>query len=424
VQREAQSAHAGDRRMRGERVSSSGTAVELRPRMSPRGVFIIAAFGLAGCSTDEPDPDLGALPSEVDASRFVLPDLTPAERADIVHKYDALDPTGVVPRGLLEDAIIYFDFNKPLIPMQDHLVVVDLSQYSGHDRFWIVDMATGAVERHKVAHGDGSDPDNDGFATRFGNVDGSHRSSLGFYLTGEIFSGSHPHSMRIDGLSPDGSPNGMADTNARERAIIVHEASYVSDSNSSQQGRSNGCFALDPAIEHDFVNRLHGGSLIYAAISPLNPPIGRTCGTIPAAGGVIDDTTACFAGGGPASFLRHVSGSGVNNTLVWTHTTSSASEANFGTWNLTFAEAGRYRVEVYTAAPFAQSRRARYVVHAGTTDHAVVVDQTARNGYQSLGELDFAKGGGQSVHLGDNTGEPLSGQVQLVFDALRLTRIN
>jgi hypothetical protein len=388
--------------------------------MSPRGVFIIALYGLVGCSSD--DPDLATEPSSVNASDFVLPDLTDAERAAIVHDYDALDPTGIVPRGLLEDAIIYFDFNKPLIPMQDHLVVVDLSQYSGHDRFWIVDLASGTVERHKVAHGDGSDPNNDGYATTFGNVDGSHKSSLGFYLTAEIFNGSHPHSMRIDGLSPDGSPNGMADTNVRERAIIVHPASYVSDSNTSQQGRSNGCFALDPSIELDVVNRLHGGTLMYSAISPLHPPIGRTCGTIPATGGVVDDTNACFVGGGPASTLRHVA-AGVNNTLVWTHTTSSTKEANFATWNLAFAEAGRYRVEVYTAAPYAQSKKAHYVVHAGSTDHAAVIDQTASNGYQSLGELDFTKGGAQYVHLGDNTGEALSAQVQLAFDAVRLTRV-
>src|SRR5262249_30902719 len=95
--------------------------------MSSRGLFIIAAFGLAACSTD--DPDLENVPkANVDPSAFVLPDdLTPAERAAIVQKYDALDPTGIVPRGLLEDAILYFDVNKPLIPMQDYLVVVDLS---------------------------------------------------------------------------------------------------------------------------------------------------------------------------------------------------------------------------------------------------------------------------------------------------------
>jgi L,D-transpeptidase-like protein len=407
--------------MRADAGSRSGTVIELRASMNPRGVVIIASSCLVGCTSD--DPDLATEPSSVNANDFVLPDLTADERAAIVHNYDALDPTGIVPRGLLEDAIIYFDFNKPLIPIQDQLVVIDLSQYSGHDRFWIVDLASGTVERHKVAHGDGSDPNNDGFATTFGNVDGSHKSSLGFYLTAEIFNGSHPHSMRIDGLSPDGSPNGMADTNVRERAIIVHPASYVSDSNTSQQGRSNGCFALDPNIELDVVNRLHGGTLMYAAISPLHPPIGRTCGTIPAAGAVIDDTNACFVGGGPASTLRHVTTAGLNNTLVWTHTTSSAKEANFATWNLSFAEAGRYRVEAYTAAPYAHSKTARYVVHTSTGDHSVVIDQNAINGYQSLGEFDFAKGGSQFVHLGDNTGEALSAQVQLAFDAVRLTRI-
>src|SRR5262249_6691995 len=161
-----------------------------------------------------------------------------------------------------------------------------------------------AVESHKVAHGSGSDPNNDGYATAFSNTGGSHMSSLGFFLTGEIYNGTHPHSMRIDGLSPNGSPNGMANTNVRKRAVVGDEASYVNDS-SGRAGRSDGCFALDPAIEHDFVNRVHGGTLIYAAKAPLHPPIGRSCHAIPAAGGVIDDRDACFVGGGPANYLRH-----------------------------------------------------------------------------------------------------------------------
>ncbi len=199
------------------------------------------------------------------SNQFVLPTLTAAQRAQIVAKYPQLDPTGEVPRGLLEDAIVYFDVNKALIPQTTYFVVVDLSQYSGKDRFWLVDLTTGAVEKHKVAHGSGSDPDNNGYATLFGNVDGSHMSSLGFFLTGELYDGDHPHSMRINGLSPDGSPNGMANTNVRERAVIVHEADYVSDDSTDQQGRSDGCFALDPAIELSVVDRINGGSLMYAA---------------------------------------------------------------------------------------------------------------------------------------------------------------
>jgi GH25 family lysozyme M1 (1,4-beta-N-acetylmuramidase) len=148
------------------------------------------------------------------------------------------------------------------------------------------------------------------------------------------------------------------------------------------------------------------------------------CGVIDAAGGVVDDGDPCFVPGGSPMYLRAVTGTGWEGDLTWTHATSSASEANFATWQLYLAQAGRYRVEVYTPTAYAQSRQARYVVaHAGATD-TVTIDQAAVDGWQSLGELDFAAGGMQSVHLGDNTGEPVSASVQLVFDAVRLTRID
>ena len=382
---------------------------------------IAVVITITGCATD--DPDLAATGEPVvDPSSFVLPMLSDAQRAQIVAQYAYLDPTGQVPRGMLEDAIEYYDVNQKLIPQNSYFVVIDLSQYSGHDRFWLVDLTTGEVENHKVAHGKNSDPDNDGYATLVSNTPNSEKSSLGFFLTGEIYDGSHPHSMRIDGLSPDGSPNGMADTNVRARAVIVHEASYVDDSNTSQQGRSNGCFALDPGIELGMVNRIHDGTLMYAAISPLNPPVGSgsACGAVGASGAIVDDSDSCFMRGGPSQYLRDVTGSGMHGTLVWTHTTQKTSEINFGQWNFNFAQAGQYHVEAYTPAAYAQSRQAHYIVHAGGTDHVVTIDQTAHDGYQSLGDFNFAQGGSQYIHLGDDTDEPGTA-IQLVFDAIRIT---
>jgi MYXO-CTERM domain-containing protein len=231
----------------------------------------------SGCALDT--PELSSTESALDISVFTLPMLSAPQRTEIVHRYDRLDPDNVVPRGLLEDAIVYFDVNQAKIPNRDYLTVVDLSLFSGKDRFWVVDLATGDVEAHKTAHGDGSDPSSTGYATSFSNESGSHKSSLGFALTGEIYDGTHIHSMKLDGLSPDGSPNGMANTNMRERAIVVHEATYVDDSNDGKQGRSNGCPALDPSIEVDVVDRIHGGSLFYIATAPLSAPVGRvTCG--------------------------------------------------------------------------------------------------------------------------------------------------
>ena len=249
-----------------------GARVADAARMRNSVVSGLLVLAIAGCTEA---PSVGVDREDLDASAFVLPSLTADQRAQVVQQYDALDPTNLVTRGLLEDAIVYYDANLALIPQPRYFAVVDLSKYSGKNRYWLVDTTTGAVEPHKVAHGAGSDPDNDGYATKFGNVDGSHMSSLGFYLTGEIYDGTHPHSMRLDGLSPDGSPNGMANTNARERDVVMHEATYVCDSNTSQQGRSDGCLALDPAIELGMVDRIHDGTLIYVATSPLNAPVGR-----------------------------------------------------------------------------------------------------------------------------------------------------
>lgn len=219
--------------------------------------------------------DYSVMTQDLDIDAFVMPMMPAAERAQIVHKYDHLDPGDEIPRGLLEDTMLFYDMNLALIPKQSYFVVMDMSLFSGKDRFWLVDLTTGEVEPHKVAHGDGSDPDHDGYATMFSNVEGSHKTSLGFYLSGEIYNGTHQHSMRLDGLNRNGSPNGLANNNARQRLIVMHEASYVSDSNTNKQGRSNGCPALDPSIEVAVVDRIHAGSLLYIAISSLHPPVGR-----------------------------------------------------------------------------------------------------------------------------------------------------
>ncbi len=245
--------------------------------MTRWSIALSLGVSLAGC-TDE--VELGSVESDLNIDAFVLSALPAAERAELVAKYDRLDPTDMIPRGLLEDAIIFYDMNLPLIPKTKFFVVTDMSLYSGKDRYWLVDVASGAVEAHKVAHGDGTDPDNNGIADTFGNVDGSHKTSLGFYLTGEIYDGTHIHSMRLDGLSKDGTVNGMANTNARDRLIVMHEATYVDDARTTQQGRSNGCLALDPSIEVSMVDRIHDGTLIYVATKPLAEPVGR--------GGVMD----------------------------------------------------------------------------------------------------------------------------------------
>jgi uncharacterized protein (TIGR03382 family) len=148
-----------------------------------------------------------------------------------------------------------------------------------------------------------------------------------------------------------------------------------------------------------------------------------TCDPIPGDGRVIDDSEVCTEIGGPAAYIR-TANDGWGGELKWTHTTDDATEANFATWHLEFVEAGRYRVEAYTPASFAQSKQAAYVVHHAGADDTTVVDTTAVDGWTLIGDFDFAAGADQYIHVGDNTGEPVANNVQLVFDAVRVTRLD
>jgi hypothetical protein len=195
-----------------------------------------------------------------DAARaMVLPQLSDDERDRIVARYAYLDPTRIVPENLRNAAVVVYDFNKSKIPNRDYLSVVDFSKHSSEERFFIIDMKTGRVAKELVAHGSGSDRDDDGFAERFSNAPNSNASSLGYYLTAETYMGKYGRSLRMDGLSTTNS-------NVRARAIVVHAAPYV-DASRKQQGRSWGCFAFSPSVAPEVIDQLRDGSVIYAAQS-------------------------------------------------------------------------------------------------------------------------------------------------------------
>lgn len=144
------------------------------------------------------------------------------------------------------------------------------------------------------------------------------------------------------------------------------------------------------------------------------------CASIPPTGRIIDDAEElCFGGFGTPSYW-HSEAAGWDGSLRWTTATDGTVD-NYGVWSLSFEVAGDYAVEVYTDAAFAQSKLAAYQVnHLGATD-TVVVDQSAVDGWQSLGTFAFDTAGGQTIRLDDVTGEALAEDKRLVFDAIRLT---
>ena len=140
-----------------------------------------------------------------------------------------------------------------------------LDSHSGairhRDVIALADIANGKVlSSHLVAHGRGSDPANVGWVEMFSNRPGSNASSRGAFVTAEAYVGKHGRSRRLDGLDPDNS-------NARDRAIVIHGASYVGPGMAASQGRigrSQGCFAVSPGEIGEVLARLGPGHLLFA----------------------------------------------------------------------------------------------------------------------------------------------------------------
>ena len=101
----------------------------------------------------------------------------------------------------------------------------------------------------------------DNLANAFSNTPESHQSSIGLFVTAETYIGKHGYSLRLDGLD-----RGFNDR-ARERAIVVHGASYVSPAFVKAQGRlgrSWGCPAVSAAVARPLIDAIKGGNLLFA----------------------------------------------------------------------------------------------------------------------------------------------------------------
>ncbi len=147
------------------------------------------------------------------------------------------------------------------------------------------------------------------------------------------------------------------------------------------------------------------------------------CGVVGSAGGEMDNGDACYTLFGNADYWREES-AGVGGSLVWTNATDNPDPANAAVWTLFFEESGLYDLQVHIVQPYGETTQAGYVVRHADGEDTVLVDQSANDGWVSLGEFQFDAGALQSVQLGDNTGEPNEAELSLVFDALRLERLD
>lgn len=138
------------------------------------------------------------------------------------------------------------------------LTVCDYSLSANTNRMWIIDLGTNRVLMNTyVAHGQGSGEE---FAKQFSNKEGSHQSSMGFYVTGDTYTGSHGNSLYLHGMDQGYNHS------AYERSIVLHGAGYVSKdfiAGTGRLGRSWGCPAVSTENCDKIIDYIKGGTCLY-----------------------------------------------------------------------------------------------------------------------------------------------------------------
>ena len=142
--------------------------------------------------------------------------------------------------------------DKPL------LTVVDFEKSSREKRLWVID-----IEKQKVlfntlvAHGKNTGEE---FARTFSNTNQSLMSSLGFYVTANTYFGKHGLSLRLRGMDEN------FNTNALQRAVVMHGANYVSEEfvkKHGRLGRSFGCPALPMNLHKDIIELVKDRTCLF-----------------------------------------------------------------------------------------------------------------------------------------------------------------
>lgn len=137
--------------------------------------------------------------------------------------------------------------------------IIDFTKPGSEKRFYTIDLEKLEVKYHTyVSHGK-----NTGWNTAesFSNVVHSNASSLGFYITAETYIGSKGYSLKLDGQD-----KGYND-NMRARAVVMHEADYVSEGwikKYGRLGRSQGCPALPKEMSKKVIDSIKHHTLIFA----------------------------------------------------------------------------------------------------------------------------------------------------------------
>lgn len=169
----------------------------------------------------------------------------------------------------LEDDFAFETFKRALAGFEiyttskkDIITIIDYTKPSTEERLFVISLEEKKlVYKTLVAHGKNTGLN---LAVNFSNAGSSLKSSPGFYTTAETYHGKHGYSLRLDGLE-----KGIND-NARNRAIVMHGANYVSKDfikTHKRLGRSWGCPAVPVKLSNEIIECIKGGSCLYIHVN-------------------------------------------------------------------------------------------------------------------------------------------------------------
>lgn len=146
-----------------------------------------------------------------------------------------------------------------VVEKENLITIIDFNLPSTKKRLWIIDLEQKKLLFHElVAHGRNS---GNLYAKKFSNQQDSNSSSLGFYLTGEIYYGKYGRSLKLDGME-----KGFNDK-LRDRSVVMHGSNYVSQKivdRTGRLGRSFGCPAIAWENKDKIIDTIGDNSVIYA----------------------------------------------------------------------------------------------------------------------------------------------------------------
>jgi len=138
------------------------------------------------------------------------------------------------------------------------LSICDLSQSSRNKRLYVLDLDQKTVLVNTyVAHGRNSGME---YARSFSNNPSSHKTSLGFYVTQDTYTGSNGLSLKIKGME-----RGFNDK-ACGRNIVMHGSEYVGPDFMQMNGisgRSYGCPAIPADETEEVIDLIKDGTCLF-----------------------------------------------------------------------------------------------------------------------------------------------------------------